>query len=466
MGMGMARVVSEIVARARTAQSEFEASDQNTIDDTVCALAWVILEPRRNRALSEQAVADTGMGSVEDKILKNHRKTLGLLRDLKRVRTVGVIGEYPERGVTEIARPVGVVGAITPSTNPVATPTNKVLNAVKGGNAIILAPSPKGEATAARLVAYFQAALQGVGAPTELVQKLPAPLSREATRELMTQVDLVVATGSQHNIRSAYSSGTPSIGVGKGNVAVIIDETADWVGAAAKIVASKTFDHGTSCSSENSAIVVDAVYDDFCTPLQAQGADLLDSREKQALRQTMWSGDRLNPRILARSAVEIAEMSGIERATPRATVLVVREDGVGPDAPFSGEKLSPVLALYRAADFDAACEQVRRIYLYQGAGHSVGLHSTDPGRPERIGLTLRACRVIVNQAHCFATGGNFDNGLPFSLSMGCGTWGGNSVSDNVHYRHYLNIVRVVRPIPLVEPTEGELLADYWSKYGK
>ena len=159
-------------------------------------------------------------------------------------------------------------------------------------------------------------------------------------------------------------------------------------------------------------------------------------------------------------------MSGIERATPRATVLVVREDGVGPDAPFSGEKLSPVLALYRAADFDAACEQVRRIYLYQGAGHSVGLHSTDPGRPERIGLTLRACRVIVNQAHCFATGGSFDNGLPFSLSMGCGTWGGNSVSDNVHYRHYLNIVRVVRPIPLVEPTEGELLADYWSKYGK
>ena len=466
MSMSVARVVSEVVARARTAQSEFETSDQRTIDDTVCALAWVVLEPRRNRALSEQAVADTGLGSVEDKILKNHRKTLGLLRDLKRVRTVGVINEYPERGLTEIARPAGVVGAITPSTNPVATPTNKVMNAVKGGNAIVLAPSPKGDATAARLVAYFQAALQGVGAPKALVQKLPAPISREATRELMTQVDLVVATGSQNNIRSAYSSGTPSVGVGKGNVAVIVDETADWVGAAAKIVASKTFDHGTSCSSENSAIVVDEVYDDFCTALQEQGAVLLDPREKQALQHTMWSGGRLNPRILARSAIEIAEMSGIERTASHATVLVVREDGFGPDAPFSGEKLSPVLALYRAADFDAACEQVRRIYLYQGAGHSVGLHSTDPARPERIGLTLPACRVIVNQAHCFATGGNFDNGLPFSLSMGCGTWGGNSVSDNVHYRHYLNIVRVVRPIPSVEPTEGELLADYWSKYGK
>ena len=353
-----------------------------------------------------------------------------------------------------------------PNRNPNPDHNPKVLNAVKGGNAIVLAPSPKGEATAARLVAYFQAALQGVGAPTELVQKLPAPLSREATRELMTQVDLVVATGSQHNIRAAYSSGTPSIGVGKGNVAVIIDETADWVGAAAKIVASKTFDHGTSCSSENSAIVVDAVYDNFCKALEDQGAVLLDSSEKQVLRQTMWDGGTLKPSILARSAVEIAEMSGIERATRHATVLVVSEDGVGPDAPFSGEKLSPVLALYRVADFDAACEQVQEIYRYQGAGHSVGLHSTDTGRPEKIGLTLPACRVIVNQAHCFATGGNFDNGLPFSLSMGCGTWGGNSVSDNVHYRHYLNIVRVVRPIPLVEPTEGELLADYWSKYGK
>ena len=184
MSMSVARVVSEVVARARTAQSEFETSDQRTIDDTVCALAWVVLEPRRNRALSEQAVADTGLGSVEDKILKNHRKTLGLLRDLKRVRTVGVINEYPERGLTEIARPAGVVGAITPSTNPVATPTNKVMNAVKGGNAIVLAPSPKGDATAARLVAYFQAALQGVGAPKALVQKL--------TRELMTQVDFNV----------------------------------------------------------------------------------------------------------------------------------------------------------------------------------------------------------------------------------------------------------------------------------
>ena len=466
MGVGVVTLVSEIVARARRAQSQFEASDQRTVDETVCALAWVVLEPGRNRALSEQAVADTGLGSVEDKILKNRRKTLGLLRDLKRVRTVGVVGEYPERGVTEIARPVGVVGAITPSTNPVATPTNKVLNAVKGCNAIVLAPSPKGEGTATRLVTYFQAALRGVGAPRELVQKLPAPLSREATLELMTQVDLVVATGSQRNIRSAYSSGTPSVGVGKGNVAVIVDETADWVEAAAKIVASKTFDHGTSCSSENSAIVVEAVYDDFCQALQDQGAVLLDSREKQVLRQTMWDGGRLNPSILARPAVEIAEMSGIERATRHATVLVVSEDEVGPDAPFSGEKLSPVLALYRVADFDAACEQVQEIYLYQGAGHSVGLHTTDPGRPEKIGLTLPACRVIVNQAHCFATGGNFDNGLPFSLSMGCGTWGGNSVSDNVHYRHYLNIVRVVRPIPPVEPTEGELLADYWSKYGK
>ena len=261
--MSVANTVSEVVTRARAAQAEFETFDQAAIDNAVCALAWVVMEPGRNRLLAEQAVADTSLGSVEDKVLKNYRKTLGLLRDLKEIRTVGVIAEYPELGLTEIARPVGVVGAVTPSTNPVATPTNKVINAVKGGNAVILAPSPKGEATGSRLVEYFRAALKQIGAPEDLVQKLPSPVNREATRELMSQVDLVVATGSQNNIRAAYSSGTPAVGVGQGNVAVIVDETADCSLAAEKIIASKCFDHATSCSSENSVIVVDGAYDRF-----------------------------------------------------------------------------------------------------------------------------------------------------------------------------------------------------------
>ena len=464
--MNVANTVSDVVARARAAQAEFETFDQAAIDNAVCALAWVVMEPGRNRLLAEQAVADTGLGSVDDKVLKNYRKTLGLLRDLKKARTVGVIAEYPESGLTEIARPVGVVGAVTPSTNPVATPTNNVINAVKGGNAVILAPSPKGEATGSRLVEYFRAALKQVGVPEDLVQKLPSPVNREATRELMSQVDLVVATGSQNNIRAAYSSGTPAVGVGQGNVAVIVDETADCSLAAEKIVASKCFDHATSCSSENSVIVVDAAYDRFCEALVNQGAVILDPVEKQVLQDTMWVNGSLNPSILARSATEIADIAGLDRVDSDTSILVVLEDGAGAEYLFSGEKLSPVLTLYRTSDFCAACEQVQTIYGYQGAGHSVGLHSNDAERAVKIGLKLPTCRVIVNQAHCFAAGGSFDNGLPFSLSMGCGTWGGNSVSENVNYRHYLNIVRIVRPIPINEPFEEDLLADYWNQYGK
>ena len=372
--MSVAKTVSEVVARARVAQAEFETFDQTAIDNAVCALAWVIMEPGRNRLLAEQAVADTGLGSVEDKVLKNHRKTLGLLRDLKDIRTVGVISENPALGLTEIARAVGVVGAITPSTNPVATPTNKVINAVKGGNAIILAPSPKGEATGNRLVEYFRAALKQVGAPEDLVQKLPSPANREATRELMSQVDLVVATGSQNNIRAAYSSGTPAVGVGQGNVAVIVDETADCSLAAEKIITSKCFDHATSCSSENSVIVVDGVYDRFCEALVYQGAVILNSAEKQLLQDTMWVNGSLNPVVLARSAVEIADLAGLEGVGSSTSILVVLESGTGPAYPFSGEKLSPVLALYRTSDFGAACEQVRAIYLSL-------IHISEPTRP-------------------------------------------------------------------------------------
>ena len=180
----------------------------------------------------------------------------------------------------------------------------------------------------------------------------------------------------------------------------------------------------------------------------------------------MWVNGSLNPSILARSVAEIADIAGLDRVDSDTSILVVLESGTGPEYPFSGEKLSPVLTLYRTPDFDAACAQVQTIYGYQGAGHSVGLHSNDAERAVKIGLKLPTCRVIVNQAHCFAAGGSFDNGLPFSLSMGCGTWGGNSVSDNVNYRHYLNIVRIVRPIPINEPFEEDLLADYWNQYGK
>ncbi len=453
--------VDALVARARAAQRQFARYDQRAVDDVVLAAAWAIMEPARNRALAEMAVHDTGLGVVDDKFAKNHRKTLGLLRDLKGAKSVGVIADDLALGITEIARPVGVVAAITPSTNPAATPANNVLCALKGGNAIVLAPSPKGWSTGARLVEYITVELAQVGAPDGLVQILPAPVTREATQALMAAADLVVATGSQANVRSAYRSGTPAFGVGAGNVAVIVDASADLESAAAKIAASKTFDNATSCSSENSVVALAAIAQPLRAALEAEGGVFLDAEEKARLREVMWRDARLAPELTAQSAARIAAIAGLVRpALQSARFLVVDEDGVGADHPFSGEKLSPVLAFYRAADFAAACALVERIYGYQGAGHSVGIHTRDDAQALTLGLTLPVARVIVNQAHCFATGGSFDNGLAFSLSMGCGTWGRNNFSDNLNYRHYLNITRVARVIAERIPSEDEIF-DTW-----
>ena len=458
--------VTELVARARAAQRVFETWSQEQVDMAVVAAGWAVMEPARNRELAERAVADTGIGNVEDKVRKNHRKTLGLLRDLQGARSVGVIAEDSARGLIEIARPVGVVCAITPSTNPGATPANKIINALKGRNAVIVAPSPKGWGTCARLIEFIHAQLARVGAPPDLVQLLPAPISKQSTAELMALCDLVVATGSQANVRAAYASGTPAFGVGAGNVAGIVDETADVALAAERIVKSKTFDNATSCSSENSLVIVDAVRAPLLAALQARGAVLLGGAQKATLQALMWPGGKLSPAVIGQSATVIAQKAGwpdIARQNPR--ILMVEEDGIGHAHPFSGEKLSPVLALYRAADFDDASTIIERLYAFEGAGHSVGLHSALPERALQLGLTLPVARVIVDQAHCIATGGSFDNGLPFSLSMGCGTWGRNNFSDNMNYRHYLNITRVSKPIPELVPTEREIFGSFFDRFG-
>lgn len=470
--------IVELVARARTAQRVADGYDQALTDELVTAAGWAIIEPGRNRALAELAVADTGVGNVEDKVRKNHRKTFGLLRDLQGAKSVGVISEDPALGLIEIARPVGVVCAITPSTNPAATPANKIINALKGRNAVIVAPSPKGWATTARLIEFIHAQFDRIGAPRDLVQLLPAPVNRQSTAELMRQCDLVVATGSQSNVRAAYTCGTPAFGVGAGNVAGIVDETADAALAAERIVRSKTFDNATSCSSENSLIVVEAALPALLAALQTHGAVRLSATQKAQLQQLMWPDGKLSAAVIGQSARRIAERAAVADTTGQAgwaaiaerhpRVLIVDEDagaGFGAEHPFSGEKLSPVLTLYTARDFADAVRIVERIYAWQGAGHSVGLHSTVPERALQLGQTLPVSRVIVDQAHCIATGGSFDNGLPFSLSMGCGTWGGNNFSDNMNYRHYLNTTRISRPIAERMPSEAEIFGAYFKKYG-
>ncbi|RSZ47656.1 MULTISPECIES: aldehyde dehydrogenase family protein [unclassified Variovorax] len=467
--------IAELVARARAAQRIYETWSQAQVDTAVVAAGWAIIEPAHNRELAELAVKDTGVGNVEDKVRKNHRKTFGLLRDLHGARSVGVITEDPARGIVEIARPVGVVCAITPSTNPGATPANKIINALKGRNAVIVAPSPKGWSTAVRLIEFIHQQFDRIGAPRDLVQLLPAPVNKQSTAELMRLCDLVVATGSQANVRAAYASGTPAFGVGAGNVAGIVDETADVEAAADRIVRSKTFDNATSCSSENSLVIVDAVRAKMLSALKDRGAVMLADAQKATLQKLMWPEGKLSAAVIGQSARVIAEraaeVDGANRAAWQAIaeadprILMVAEDGVGHDHPFSGEKLSPVLAVYAARDFDEAAATVARIYSYEGAGHSVGLHSAVPERALALGLTLPVSRVIVDQAHCIATGGSFDNGLPFSLSMGCGTWGKNNFSDNMNYRHYLNITRVSRPIPEVVPSEEDIFGAFFASHG-
>jgi sulfoacetaldehyde dehydrogenase len=464
--MEAALIVQQCVTRARAAQAVAATYSQQQIDQLCLAAGWAIMEPARNRALAELAVRDTGLGNVQDKVAKNHRKTLGLLRDISNAKTVGTIAHYPETGITEIARPIGVIAAITPSTNPGATPANKIINALKGGNAIVLAPSPKGASTCTKLLEFVHEQFDKIGAPHDLVQMLPTPITKAATHALMAQADLIVATGSQSNIRAAYSSGTPALGVGAGNVSVIVDESAQFVPTAQRIAQSKTFDNATSCSSENALVMIGAAFAPMLQALQAQGAVLLSAHEKAKLQAALWpDGSHLSASLIARSAAEVAEGAGIV-VPPSTRILLVEETGAGCAYPFSGEKLSPVLTLYRAESFEAALARVEEIYAYQGAGHSVGYHGDNDAHIFALASALPVSRVIVNQAHAVATGGAFDNGLPFSLSMGCGSWGRNSFSDNLNWKHFINITRVVRTISTAQPSLEQIFEPYWKSVSK
>lgn len=461
-------LVDNIIASARKAQQSFERNaDQQSYDKAALAAAWALMEPTRNEELSELAVETTGLGNVADKIRKNHRKTLGLLRDIRGVSTSGIISEDAQTGITEIARPIGVVGAVVPSTNPAATPVNNIVNALKCGNAIILSPSPKGVEVCERLLGYIHAEFRKINIDPDLVQMVPAPSSKIKTQRVMEACDLIIVTGSQDNVRRAYSSGTPAIGVGAGNATVIIDETADLDAAAQKIAASKTFDNATSCSSENAVVVVDAIYDKFMQSLHAAGGRLLDSQQTTSLKHKLFNNGQLNRHMIAKDIdrfLDVAELDISDADSARFVLLPA--SGIGDDYPESGEKLSLSLAVYRAGDFAEAIDITNDILSHQGAGHSVGIHTSDDYRAVHLGQTLPTCRVIVNQAHCFATGGSFDNGLPFSLSMGCGSWGGNSIDGNLNYHHFLNTTRIVRPIATDEPELDDIFSSYWQDAGR
>lgn len=459
-------IAKDLMRRARTAQETFADADQARVDEAVRAIAWSLYKPEHARELAELAVEDTGLGNVPDKIIKKQRKTFGTLRDLLRAKTVGEIERDDKRGIVKFAKPIGVVGAITPSTNPGATPVNKTMMAIKGRNAAIIAPSPLGYRTTALAVEYMRESLEQIGLPKDLVQILPSPVTKDTTQALMEAVDLVVVTGSQDNVRRAYHSGTPAIGVGAGNVPVIIDETADLASAAQKICASKTFDNATSCSSENAVVIVESVYDAAIEALKKAGGYLVDGTQKQRVQGELWQNGKLNRHLIARDMSVLANAFGLPEEAAKSKYLLVEENGIGKAFPLSGEKLALVLTVYKAPDFEAATQTVRKLLDYQGQGHSMGLHTTNMARARQLAEDLPVVRVLINFAHTFGNGGGFDSGLEFTLTMGCGSWQKNSISENLNYRHFLNITHLVVPIPEDKPSEEELFGPHWTRYGK
>jgi sulfoacetaldehyde dehydrogenase len=461
----MADNLVEMIERARAAQAVVEFWDQARVDEMVAAAGWQVYQREHAEACARSAIDETKMGVYEHKLSKHMKKTLGTLRDLHGLKTVGIIESYPEKGLFKVAKPVGVIAALTPVTNASSTIGCNGLPILKTRNAVIFAPHPSAKKTCALTAEYLRAGLRQVGAPEDLVQCLREP-SIAATGELMSMVDLIVATGGAGMVKAAYSSGTPAYGVGAGNSVTIVDETADQADAAHKIKLSKTFDNATSCSSENSAVIQVGIYDTMVRRLRDEGGYLCSPEEKARLQATMWpDGAHLSREIVGQSAQKIAKLAGID-VGDGVSFLMVEGAAVGPEDLFSGEKLSPVLTLWRFGDFEEAIDYVQRITEYSGKGHSCGIHSTNQDRIRELGMKARVTRIMVSQPQCYANSGDWVNGMPFSLTLGCGTWGGNAASENITWKHFINTTWVSAPIDPVIPTEESLFGDHWQKYGQ
>jgi len=456
--------VKELIERARAAQRTIEYWPQEKVDLMVAAVGWELYKEENAIRCAELAVRETNMGVYEDKLFKHRKKTLGVLRDLQGVKTVGVIEVDEARGLIKIAKPIGVVAAITPVTNPTSTPAGNGLAILKTRNAVIFGPHPRACQTTGLVIELMREGLRKVGAPLDLVQALPAP-SRETVRELMSAVDLVVATGAGAIVKAAYSSGTPAYGVGAGNACVVVDETAVIPDVARKVFLSKTFDNATSCSSENSLIIQKGIWDEMIKALQAQGGYLCTAEEKLRLRTILWPDyKKLNPLIIARSVHTIAEMASLNVPESSRFLMVEGDDPAAQDL-FAGEKLSPVLTLWHYEAFDEAVDYVERLTRVCGYGHSCGIHSLDEAHILELATKCHVSRMMVNQAQSYANSGNYDNGMPFTMTLGCGTWGGNITSENVVWKHFLNTTWVSTLIPAVIPDENKIFGDYWKKIG-
>ena len=434
-----------LVERSRVAQKEIDNYTQEQVDELIRAMVWSVARPGVAEEIAQFTLDETQLGNYEGKFLKIQRKTRATLMDIIDDKSVGILEEDPERAIVKIAKPMGVIGALAPSTNPEATPVIKAIHAVKGRNSIIVAPHPRAKLTNKKICDLMRNALETYGAPADLVIGIETP-TLELTNELMNQCDRVLATGGGAMVNAAYSSGTPALGVGVGNAVITVDETADLEDASNKIKLSKTLDLAASCSADNSVILVNKIYDEMMSKFQEKGGYLVSEEEKEKLKNTLWDEEgHLNTAIVAQPADKIAEMADI--SIPEGTEFyIVPETGWGPDHPFSGEKLSVVMALYKADNIDHAIELTNNIQSYQGQGHSCGIYSNSDENIMKLANITKTSRVMVNQPQSASNSGNLWNGMRQTFSLGCGSWGGNGTNNNISWRDLINETWVSRPL--------------------
>jgi len=449
--------VQQLVLKARRAQEAFERFSQEQVDAIVRDFGKYVYD--NAEAIAAAAHKETGLGVYEDKVLKAKSKARVIWNNLKGKKSRGIIGEDEEANLVLVAKPMGVVAAVCPVTNPIVTPMCNAMFALKAGNAVIFAPHPKAEAATRDLTAAYRRILKAHGASEDLVQMVTNG-SVETTQALMKASDVVVATGGGAMVKAAYSSGKPSYGVGAGNVPVIIDRDVDLADAVEKIVAGASFDNGIICSHEQFVLAPQERYDDTVKAFLATGKVWFtdDPDEVEKLRETVFPGGHLNKGVIGRSARDIGAKAGLD-IPEEVRVILVRADGAGTDDVLAKEKLCPVVAILPYGTFDEAVACAKANLLVEGAGHSAALHSNDEEHIRRMGLALPVSRLVVNQASALTAGGSLTNGFAPTTTLGCGSWGGNSISENLDYKHLMNVSRIGKMITNKRvPTDAEIWA--------
>ncbi len=449
--------IQELVAKARVAQAEFETFSQERVDAIVRDIGKFVYD--NAEALARMAVDETGIGHYEDKVLKNKGKARVIWNNLKDKKSRGIIGEEPDTNLVLVAKPMGVVGAVTPVTNPIVTPMCNGMFALKAGNAVIFAPHPKAQKCTEHLTEAFMKIVKAHGGPDDLIQVVRNG-SVEKTQELMRAVDVVVATGGGAMVKSAYSSGKPSFGVGAGNVPVIIDRDADLKDAVDKIIAGAAFDNGIICSHEQFVLTPEEQFEQTVKLFTDSGKVwyTTDETQIQKLREVVFPDGRLNKDVVGRPAHEVAARAGIE--IPEAVRLILLPArGAGEADVLAKEKLCPVIAILPYKTFEEAVADAKANLLLEGAGHSAALHSHDDAHIRSAGVSLPVSRLVVNQASSLTAGGSLTNGFAPTTTLGCGSWGGNSISENLDYKHLMNVSRIGKVIEHRKvPTDDEIWA--------